>query len=49
MKTVLIVLAVLLVLVAACTLRYLTLSESKKVFICRQIRALPHLLPRYFA
>jgi hypothetical protein len=48
MKTLLIILAVIAGLLLIGWLRYLLLSKPKKVFLKQQLKALPHMLPRYF-
>lgn len=48
MKILLIIVAVIVGLFLLGWLRYLLMSKAKRVFLKQQIRALPHMLPRYF-
>jgi hypothetical protein len=48
MKTLVIILVVFAGLFVLGWLRYLLMSKAKKVFLKQQIKALPHMLPRYF-
>jgi hypothetical protein len=48
MKIVLIVLAVIVGLLLLGWIGYLLMSKPKKIFFKQQIKALPHMLPRYF-
>jgi len=48
MKIALIILAVIAGLFLLGWFRYLLMSKAKKVFLKQQIKALPHMLPRYF-
>ncbi|MBN2225599.1 MAG: hypothetical protein JW765_13080 [Deltaproteobacteria bacterium] len=48
MKIVLIILAVFVGLFLLGWLGYLLMSKPKKVFFSQQVKALPHMLTRYF-
>jgi hypothetical protein len=48
MKIALIILAVIVGLFLVGWLRYLLMSKPKKIFLKQQLKALPHMLPRYF-
>ncbi len=48
MKIAVIILAVIAGFFLLGWLRYLLMSKAKKVFLVQQIKALPHMLPRYF-
>jgi hypothetical protein len=48
MKTVLIILAVIVGLFLAGWLRYQLMSKAQRIFLEQQLKALPHMLPRYF-
>jgi hypothetical protein len=48
MKIVLIILAVIVGLFVLGWIRYLLMSKAQKVFFKQQMKALPHMLPRYF-
>jgi hypothetical protein len=48
MRILVIILAVIVGLFILGWLRYLLMSKAKKVFLKQQIKALPHMLPRYF-
>ena len=47
MRITLIILAVIVGLFLVGWIRYLLMSKSKKVFLRQQLKALPHMLPRY--
>ncbi len=48
MKTLIVILAVAVGLCILCALFYLLMSKPKKIFFKQQLKALPHMLPRYF-
>ncbi len=48
MKILLIILAVIVGLVLLGGIRYLLMSRPRKIFFKQQLKALPHMLPRYF-
>lgn len=48
MKILLIIVAVIAGIVVLGWLGYLLMSKPKKVFLRQQIKAMPHMLPRYF-
>jgi hypothetical protein len=48
MKTLIIILAVVVGLCVLCALFYQLMNKPKKIFFKQQIKALPHMLPRYF-
>ena len=48
MKILLIILAVIAGLLLLGWIRYLLMSKPKKAFLKQQIKAMPHMLPRYF-
>ncbi len=48
MKVSLIILAVIVGLALLGIVRYLLMSRAQKVFFRQQLKALPHMLPRYF-
>jgi hypothetical protein len=48
MKVLLIVLAAIAALLLLGVLRYLLMSKAQKIFFKQQLKALPHMLPRYF-
>jgi hypothetical protein len=48
MKIVWIVLLVVAGLALLGFVRYLFMSKAKKIFLRQQLKALPHMLPRYF-
>jgi hypothetical protein len=48
MKILLIILAVIAGLLLVGWLRYLLMNKPKKVFLKQQLKALPHMIPRYF-
>ena len=48
MKVLLIIVAVIVGLLLLGGLRYLLMSRPQKIFFKQQLKALPHMLPRYF-
>ncbi len=48
MKVLLIILAVIVGICLLGIIRYLFMSKPQKIFFKQQLKALPHMLPRYF-